>query len=404
MSISRRSLIKAAGVAGVGLVTGKASADDDAIKVGSLLDTSGIFQLYGRPMDKAVTLAIEETNAMGGLLGRPLRKVAYDTRSDIGLYTEFAKTIAARDEVDVVHGAVLSAAREAIRPILRESQTLYFYNTQYEGGVCDRNIFCTGITPAQQTEVLVPAAIKRWGKKICVLAADYNYGHITARWIEEYARQNGGEVLSTEFFALDVADFSESIAKIQALNPDFVVSVLVGGAHLSFYRQWAATGLNQRVPLASTTMGAGNEHTALTREEGDGIMMVYSYSRQLDSGGNRAFLKRWKNRFGTIDDLHELAVATYQGVHLWAQGVRAAKSLERDKVIEALESGVRLQGPVGRVSLDAKTHHVITPVHLIEVADQKMNVVESFGERQPVDTQAVCDLEANPDDTAQYEI
>ncbi len=404
MGVSRRSFLKATAASGAGIAMANSAVSDDAIKVGSLLDTSGIFQLYGRPMDKAMTLAIEETNALGGLLGRPLRKVAYDTRSDIGLYTEYAKTIATQDDVDVVHGAVLSAAREAIRPILRESNTLYFYNTQYEGGVCDRNIFCTGITPAQQTQVLVPAAIKRWGKNICVLGADYNYGHITARWIEETARQNGGKVLSTEFFGLDVAEFGDTIAKIQSLKPDVVISVLVGSRHLSFYRQWAASGMKQRISLASTTMGAGNEHTALTREEGDGIMMVYSFAKQLESGSNRGFLKRWRNRFGTIDDLHELAVATYQGVHLWAQGVRAAKSLEREKVIEALESGVLLRGPVGQVSLDAKTHHVITPVHLVEVVDQKMSVLQSFGARQPVDTQAVCDLVANPDDTTQYEI
>jgi len=345
------------------------SAGPDPITVGSVLDTSGIFQLYGRPMDKAVTLAVEEINATGGLLDRPLRKIAYDTRSDMAMYSEHATRLAAIDKVDVVHGAVLSAAREVIRPILREAQTLYFYNTQYEGGVCDRNTFCTGVTPAQQTEVLVPEAIERWGKKIYILAADYNYGQITARRIEKYAMQHGGEVVAAEFFALDVSDFSEAIANIQDAKPDIVMSVLVGGAHLTFYRQWSATGMNRRIPLASTTMGAGNEHTALTREEGDGIMM-----------------------------------ATYQGVHLWAQGVRAAGSVERDKVIEALEGEVSFRGPVGRVSLDAKTHHVVTPVHLIEVNDQKMKVTKSFGERQPVDTQAVCDLVANPADTTQYEI
>ena len=57
----------------------------DTIKVGSIIDTSGIFDLYGKPMDKAVTLAIEEINAAGGLLGRQLEKIAYDTQSDLSL-------------------------------------------------------------------------------------------------------------------------------------------------------------------------------------------------------------------------------------------------------------------------------------------------------------------------------
>jgi substrate-binding family protein/autoinducer binding domain-containing protein len=52
------------------------------------------------------------------------------------------------------------------------------YNTQYEGGVCDRNTFCTGATPAQNLASAVPEAIRKFGKKIYVVAADYNYRQI----------------------------------------------------------------------------------------------------------------------------------------------------------------------------------------------------------------------------------
>ncbi len=404
MKLDRRTLIKGAAASAVSMALPQVSMGADNIKVGSIIDTSGIFDLYGKPMDKSVTMAIDEINAAGGLLDRQLEKVAYDTQSDMALYTQYAQKLTRRDKVDVVHGGILSASREAIRPTLRKAKTLYFYNVQYEGGVCDRNIFCTGITPAQQAEVLVPETMERWGKKIYVLAADYNYGQITAKWIEHYARENGGEVVQTDFFPLDVADFGATIAKIQEAAPDMIMSVLVGGAHLSFYRQWAAAGMNKKIPMASTTMGAGNEQVVLTKEEGDGIMLVYSFSKELDTPENKAFLARWQEKFGSTDDLHELAVATYQGMHLWAEGVRKAGSIERDKVVAALESGVSFEGPTGTISLDAKTHHAVTSVHLVEVKDQKMNVVKSFGEIQPVDTQTVCNLEENPDDNQQYEI
>ena len=50
--------------------------------------------------------------------------------------------------------------------MLDRFKTLYFYNTQYEGGVCDRNQFDTGVTPAQTVEKLAPYAMKKWGKKV----------------------------------------------------------------------------------------------------------------------------------------------------------------------------------------------------------------------------------------------
>ncbi|MBL4665925.1 MAG: transporter substrate-binding protein, partial [Sneathiella sp.] len=182
MTVNRRDFL--AGTAGLltaasgALIPGSALAIDK-IKFGSILDTSGIFDAYGKPMDMAARLAIDEINATGGLNGASVDITAYDTQSNMALYTQFGQKLVRQDKVDVVHGGILSASREAIRQTMRKSKTLYFYNVLYEGGVCDRNIFITGVTPSQQVEVLVPHAIKKWGKKIYVLAADYNYGQIT---------------------------------------------------------------------------------------------------------------------------------------------------------------------------------------------------------------------------------
>ncbi len=124
------------------------------------------------------------------------------------LYTQFAQQAALKDKVAVVHGGITSASREVIRPVLDRFKTLYFYNTQYEGGVCDRDQFDTGVTPAQTVEKLVPYAMKKWGKKVYVIAADYNYGQITSQWVKKYVTENGGEVASIDFFPLDVTNFA----------------------------------------------------------------------------------------------------------------------------------------------------------------------------------------------------
>jgi urea transport system substrate-binding protein len=379
-------------------------AQSGPIKLGSVLDVSGAFDAYGKPMDLATTLAVDEINAAGGLLGRQVEKVGFDTQSDMALYTQYTQQLVRAEQVDVVHGGILSASREAIRPTLRRANVPYFYNVMYEGGVCDRNSFCTGITPAQHIEVLVPAAMKKWGKTVYVLAADYNYGQLMAKWMAHYVGENGGEVLGTEFFPLDVSDFGATIVKIQEAAPDMVMSALVGGAHLSFYRQWAAAGMKGRIPIASSTLGVGNEHMVLTPEEGDGILVAYSWSREYDTPTNRAFLDQWKARFGDVSAINEFAVGTYQGIKLWAEGVRKAGTTEKEALIKALESGISIDGPSGKVTIDAKTHHAVLETHLMEVRNQSLAILESFGPRQPIDTQLVCDLEKNPDDNQQYEI
>ncbi len=406
MSLNRRNLLKSTAALSAAAMMPKVLMADGhgPIKLGSVLDTSGGFDAYGRPMDMAMRLAVEEINTGGGLLGREVEVVAYDTQSDMALYTQYAQRLTRQDQVDVVHGGILSASREAIRQTLRRSETLYFYNVLYEGGVCDRNIFINGVTPAQQVEALVPHAMANSGPRVYVIAADYNYGHNTAGWIRHYVEANGGEIVGIDFLPLDVNDFGSTIASIQTASPDLVIAPLVGGAHLSFFRQWAASGMKDRIPLASTTMGVGNEHKVLTPEEGDGIMVAYNYSQELDTPNNTSFKERWTAAYGNTDDIHEIAVSNYQGVVTWAEAVRQAGSIDRMAIIEALETGLSIEGPAGTVTVDPQTHHAILDVHLMEIRDQGMQVIETLPQRQPVDVQAVCDLGANPDDNTQYEI
>ena len=257
MTLNRREFMARTGaLAGAAALPGTALAAD-TIKLGSILDTSGIFDAYGTPMDMAMRLAVQEINASGGLNGKEVEVLSYDTQSDMALYSQYAQQLVRQDKVDVVHGGILSASREAIRQTLRKANTLYFYNVLYEGGVCDRNIFIDGVTPAQQVEALIPFAMSRTGKRIHILAADYNYGQITAKWIRKYVADNGGESAAVDFFPLDVSDFGSTIAKIQTVGPDLVVASLVGGAHLSFFRQWAAAGNEGQDPARLDDAGSG---------------------------------------------------------------------------------------------------------------------------------------------------
>ena len=411
MRFDRRSLLRTSAIAlgataAPAIIHRDAWAQEDVIKVAGIHDASGGLDIYGQPMIATLNFAVEELNAAGGLLGKQVELINYDPQSNIQLYTQFATQAATRDKVAVVHGGITSASREAIRPILKRFQTLYFYNTQYEGGVCDRNIFCMGSGPAQNVTKLVPYVMNKWGKKIYVLAADYNYGQITAKWVKKYTADNGGEIVADEYFPLDVTDFGPTIRKIQAAKPDIVMSLLVGGAHVSFYRQWAAAGMNKEIPMASTTFGGGNESKLLSPEEGDGIMAAFAYFQEVDTPANKAFLEKFHAKLGPSAPYlgAELAMMTYHGFNIWADGVKKAGTVDRMAVIETLESGISYQGPAGTTVVDPKTHHATLDVHIAQVKNQGFEVLESYPQQPPADTQAVCDLIANPNENKQYVI
>ena len=411
MTISRRTLLQSTTAAASGLIFSPmvlrhtALGAEDAILVGSLHDQAGPLGTTGIPMVMSAQVAVDEINAAGGLLGKPLKLIHYDTQSNIQLYTQYAQQLALKDKVAVVHGGITSASREAIRPVFDRYKTLYFYNTLYEGGVCDRNIFCTGTTPAQTVEKLVPEAMKKSGKKVYIIAADYNYGQITAKWMAKYTKDNGGEVLATEFFPLDVTNFGPTISKIQAAKPDLLLSALVGGNHTAFYRQWTSAGMKGQIPIASTTFGLVNEPTTLDAKESDGVMGSYGFFEELTTPAAKAYTDKVHAKFGKdIPYISELCAATYEGIYLWAEGVKKAGSIDRMKVTEALEGGVSFDGPSGKVTLDHATHHATRNAYLATVKDKLWQITGSFPDQKPMDTASVCDLVKNPKDNQQYVI
>jgi urea transport system substrate-binding protein len=385
--ISRRTLLNTAGATAVlaGVPLFRVHAEDAPIKLGCIEDNSGVLDIYGKPIVMANALAVEEINAAGGLLGRKIELKQYDSQSDIALYTKYAQQLVREDKVDAAHAGITSASREAIRQTFRRGNTLYFYNILYEGGVCDRNCFVTGTTPAQAVEPIIDYAMKKWGNKVYVLAADYNYGQITAKWVAHYVEQRKGNILATNFFPLDVSDFGSTIAK-------------------SFFRQWAASGMNKKIPLTSTTFGVGNEHLALSPAEGDGILIAGNYSPELDTPANKKFLAAWAKKYGDAKVVHELAVSQYQGIMLWAEAVRKAGTLDRDALIKTLETGLKIEGPAGTVAVDPKTHHCALDIQLMVVKDQKLTIMDTAPQRPPADTAQYCDLQKNPDDNKQYEV
>ncbi|MCW5773337.1 MAG: transporter substrate-binding protein [Rhodospirillaceae bacterium] len=406
MKLSRRRLLSAgsaAAAAGIALPR-FAFAQGNAIKLGTICDTSGPLQPFGTQKLQCIQLAVEEINAAGGLLGRKIELVSYDGQSNDQFYAQYAQQIALKDRVAVVHAGLQSSSREVIRPIFRRAKTLYFYNTPYEGGVCDRNAFLTGTTPGQLLANLLPFMIKKFGKKIYVLAADYNFGQLSEKWTRKIAKENGAEVVASEFFPLDVNQFGPTIGKIQAAKPNFIVNTFVGPAHAAFYGQWAGTGMKKEIPIASQTFGEAGEHLRMPPELSEGIYVCYNYFEELDRPANKAFLERFRKKFGDkYGYISDLGMSEYMGVNIWAAAVKKAGSIAAEAVTKALESGLSLEGPGGTMTADPKTHHFVFDMHLAEVKSRKFEILQSFKQVPPTNPDGVCDLIKNPDTNKQFE-
>ena len=311
-------------------------------------------------------------SAENGLLGREVQLIALDGRSDIEVWKQMADRLIRREKVDVLFAGFTSASREAIRPIVDENSQLYFYTNQYEGGVADKNTFLTGAVCEQQVIPVIDYMVKTYGKRIYILAADYNFGRLTAAWTRATATLAGGEIIGEEFVRLGVSSFSDTIQRILHAEPDWVMTLLIGAAQQNYYIQATNSGL--RFPMASTVnMAQGYEHVKFRPPALAGLHNAVNYMMEIPTIRNRAFVKRWFNHFPEDPYIGQEAQNSYFSIHLYANAVRLCGTAQQADVIQALESGMYIEAPEGTIFMDPATHHAAHYIRLAR-ADEQHNI------------------------------
>jgi branched-chain amino acid transport system substrate-binding protein len=421
INLTRRSLLQGAAATSVGastfgLLGRRARAQStDPVKVGLLEDQSGNIALFAMPKLHAAQLAIQEINdgftllsgptGLGGIgtadglydevddvlvpsgdkgiMGRQLEFVAPDTQSDNRKFQELGRRLILDDQVDVIFGADASSEREALRPIIDQTKTLYFYANQYEGGVADKYTFCTGAVPEQQIIPVMQYMIPKFGKRIYILAADYNFGQLSAAWTRAAAPILGGEVIGEEFIPLSVSDFTATIARVQQVKPDWLMMYITGQNHSNYYPQANAAGA--RFPMGSSiNMAQGYEHKRFAPPALAGMHVAVSYMEEIATPRNRSFVDRFHKMFPDEPYIQQEAAATYAAVHLYAAAARLAQSVDREAVTEVLESGIGVESPAGWIFMDPATHHTSEYIRVARAEeDHSISFIQAWPSLEP---------------------
>lgn len=367
------------------------------IKIGAIFDLTGGLNIYGIQQNNGLNLAVKSINEAGGVIGEQIEVVGYDAQSELSKYTQYANTSVLRDGIAAMFAGLTSSSREAIRPIFRKANIPYFYSSLYEGGACDKQMFITGSSASQQLKVLMTWAVEQYGKKIYVMAPDYNFGTISGHWIREYAGELGAEVVGEDYLALSVTDFAPTIQKIQAAKPDFVIALPVGANQTGFLEQFAAAGLKDSMGVVSTNYGSGNQQVVVSPAAGEGLISAMGYFPSVDSPANAQFKETWEAAYGTDTPIVAGAVDVWNSVHLWVEAVEKAGTTDADAVIAALESGLSFDAPNGLVTLEPGSHHLRQDIYIAEGNDNHgFNIVKTFADSEPSYENEMCDLIANP--------
>ncbi len=357
-SVSVLAPVHAAGPPTAQVNTTGLAVTDTEVVVGQLHSATGTMAISETGSIQAEQLAIEQINAMGGVLGRKIKIVQEDGASDWPTFAEKAKKLIQRDKVASVMGCWTSASRKAVLPVFEQYNNMLYYPTFYEGLEQSKNVIYTGQEATQQIIAgLDWIAKEKKAKTFYLVGSDY----IWPRTSNKIARMHienvlKGEVVGEDYFPLGHTQFGSLINKIKLKKPDVVYSIIVGGSNVAWYKQLKAAGVTAKTQNLLTISVTEDEVLGIGGENVEGFYAAMKYFQSLDNPNNKAFVAAFKKKYGPNSVIGDVTQAAYLGPWLWKAAVEKAGSFDIDK-IAAASPGIELKtAPEGYVKVHDNHH------------------------------------------------
>lgn len=338
---------------------------DTTVTVGQLHSITGTMAISETGSVEAERLAIEQINAMGGVLGRQIEIIQEDGASDWPTFAEKSKKLIIQDNVACVFGCWTSASRKAVLPIFEKENNMLYYPTFYEGLEASKNVVYTGQEATQQIIWGLDWAYENLGARtFYLIGSDYIWprtsNKIARNHIERYLKQKDPKckVVGEEYYPLGHTNFRSLINKVKLKKPDLIYSVVVGGSNVAWYKQLKAAGITSKKYNLLTISTTEDELLGIGGENAEGFYACMKYFQSQDNENNKAFVEAFKAKWGADSVIGDVTQAAYLGPWIWKAAVEKAGSFDIDK-IHAAHPGIELpQAPEGYVRVHDSNQHL----------------------------------------------
>ncbi|MEQ6899749.1 urea ABC transporter substrate-binding protein [Nocardioides sp. YIM 152588] len=363
-----------------GAVESCVDTSGDTIKLGFLNSLSGPMSISETTVSKSLSMAAEEINADGGILGKEVEIVQEDGASEPTVFAEKAEKLIQQDCVAAVFGGWTSSSRVAMRPVFESLNSILFYPVQYEGLEADRNIFYTGATTNQQ---IIPALDflreEKKIKSIFLAGSDYVFPRTANKIIKQYADEYGIEVVGEEYQPLDQGAWGTAVDKIVKTKPDVIFNTINGDSNVAFLQAYDEKGLDAKsIPIISVSIA--EEEAAAIPVDLTGQMTSWNYYQTVESPENETFVADFKAAYGEDAVTSDPMEAAYTSLYLYKAMVEKAETFDVDDVIEAA-GGVSFDAPEGTVTVNGDNHHIAKTALIGQVRKDKLiETIWSSGE------------------------
>lgn len=390
--LDRRHFLRTAGLAAVataGTSTGLFPSivrAQEPIRIGQIIPFTGFLGAIGEYGKQGATLAVDEVNEKGGVLGRKVELITED-EANPGVAVQKARKLIEKDRVVAIEGTVSSASCLAVGDEVQRAKVLLINagsnSDEIRSKRCHRYVFSTEGCNTQYISAIGNWLIKE--RKISrwyFLTSDYAFGHDLLRVARGLLQANKGTEVGSDLAPTGTTDFSQYITKMKAAKPDLVFHNLAGADVTNFLKQYAEAGMTIEV-------AGGVMDSAYAWPVGESLRGHFPliWWHELNTPASRAWAARYIKRWGRPPD--NQAYGDYVAVHAIAQAIDKAKSTDSTKLVQALEGHTltaAMDGLKGRpMTFRAWDHQLLQPMYVVAAKPKakwkdKWDIFEIIGE------------------------
>ena len=366
--MKRREFLAAAGAGAVAASTlpqTLLAATGEPIKIGLLFSQSGTMANNESLLKDTALMTIDQINAKGGVLGRPLAGVVVNPASDWPMYAQLGKKLILQDKVAATFGCWTSVSRKSVLPVVEAQDSLLFYPLHFEGEEQSKNVVYLNSPPSSSVLPAVEYLMGAQGgeaKRFFMLGSDYVWPRTINKMLKGYLKTKGipDSALREKYVPFGHSNFQSLIREIKefAAQPGgqaIVVLTVVGDSIPAMFKEAINQGVRATdIPILGLDV-VDSDLEGLDTKPLVGHLSCWCYFQNIDTPLNKQLKADWKKYVETNKLKHrpdmviDPMVSTYIGLNLWAKAATKAKSIATADVRRAM-ANLEVADPAGYVA------------------------------------------------------
>jgi branched-chain amino acid transport system substrate-binding protein len=374
-SLSRFPFALVAALAG--LIFAPSLSAQEPIKIGQFASLTGKEASLGQSSNKGTMMAIDDLNAAGGVLGRPLLLVTEDTQSKPGETATVVKKLISRDKVVALLGEVASSRSLEAAPIAQAAKVPMISPASTNPKVTETGayIFRTCFIDPFQGPVMARFAREHLkAKRVALVVSNSSaYSIGLAKFFRESFVANGGTIVLEQKYSEGDKDFKAQLTAIKAAGVDAVFNPGYYNEGALIVRQARDLGLT--LPIFGADSWEAQALIDLGGKAIEGAYLCSHYSPDDPSPRVQNFVAAYKKRFGSTPDSN--ASLGYDSVLVLVDAIRRAGTTERNALREAIATTRDFMAVTGKITIDSERNASKNAV-IVQVRNGKFEFVQSM--------------------------